>query len=84
MEFVKFIFSNFWTFIGFFLVICVIATVIKYLFDFIVELIHGKPTIQNITVPEGAKVITTKDKEADNKIESEVKVEVGNVDVRSN
>lgn len=29
----------------------VVTAVIKYVFDFIVELIHGKPVVQNLNIP---------------------------------
>lgn len=88
MEFLKFIFSNFWTFIGFFLLCCVATTVIKGLFDFIVELIHGKPTIQNITVDKiEEKKKAPKEKnppKATKDVNSDVIVDGGEVEVRRN
>lgn len=47
MEFLNFVFRGFWTFSGFFLLSLIGYSVIKAVFDFIVELIHGKPTIIN-------------------------------------
>lgn len=57
MEFVKFVFSSFWTFAGFFLFGFLAFIIIKAFFDFIVELIHGKQPIVNI--PESAKFISS-------------------------
>lgn len=91
MEFLKFIFSNFWTFIGFFLVLCVAATVVKSLLDFVVELIHGKPTIQNITLDKDTKVELPTKKEKKDKplkdtqdVSSGASISGGDVSVRRN
>lgn len=91
MEFVKFIFSNCWTFIGFFLVLCVVSTVVKELLDFVVELVHGKPTIQNITLDKGTKIEQSTKKEKKDKplkdtqdVSSGASISGGDVSVRRN
>ena len=82
MEFVKFVFSSFWTFSGFFFFAIIAYATLKSVFDFIVELIHGKPVI--INNPE--KIIETpklaeKVKKSVEKIDSSVKVDLADVSV---
>lgn len=87
MEIVNFIFNGhfgFWDFVGCFLVLFLVVTIIKYIFDFIVELIHGKPSVYYF--PEGTK-ITEKIKTPDNgkeKVDADVSMIVGDVSVRNN
>lgn len=42
MEFIKFIFDSFWTFVGFFALGLLAYAIINAVFNFIVELVHGK------------------------------------------
>ena len=90
MEFLNFVFRGFWTFSGFFLLSLIGCSIIKAVFDFIVELIHGKPTIINnpekiIGVSEKAteepKTIKKKTKEPTEKIDSSVKIDSADVSV---
>lgn len=48
VSFINFIFSSFWIFLGFIIILTILIGFIGELFDFIVELIHGKPINQNI------------------------------------
>lgn len=84
MEFLKFIFSNFWTFMGFFLLCCVGYAVIKALFDFVVELIHGKQTIQHINLPEGTKIEASTPKKMTQDAKGKVSIDGGDISVRRN
>lgn len=61
MEFIKFIFSSFWTFTGFFLILCAAATVVKSVFDFVVELAHGKPIVQNVILKKEEEIKNTEE-----------------------
>lgn len=91
MEFLEFVFGGgFWRFLGFFLLGLIGLSVIGTVFDFIVELIHGKPTIINnpekiIEVPEKItevpKTIKKKTKEPTEKIDSAVKIEAADVSI---
>lgn len=90
MEFLNFVFRGFWTFSGFFLLGLIGYSVIKAVFDFIVELVHGKPTIINnpekiIEVPEkiieAPKTIKKKTRESNEKIDSAVKIEAADVSI---
>lgn len=84
MEILKFVFGNFWTFMGVFLCLLVLASIMKNFFDFIVELIHGKQQIINYNLPK--EIQTTKETAVDenmNKVGSKVKLDVGKVEVRS-
>ena len=66
MEFVKFVFSSFWTFVGVFLLSLVAVSIIKTFFDFIVELVHGKQIIintsENTDKEKNEKEISNKNK----------------------
>lgn len=82
MDFLNFVFRDFWTFSGFFLFSLIGYSVIKAVFDFIVELIHGKPVIINnpekiIEAPELAEKV----KKTVEKIDSSVKVDSADVSV---
>ena len=82
MEFIKFVFSSFWTFAGFFFLSLIAYVVIKAVFDFIVELIHGKQVI--INNPE--KIIATeskpkKEEEPTEKVDASVAVSAADVSV---
>lgn len=90
MVFIEYIFNSFWRFLGFFVFSLIGYSVIKAVFDFIVELIHGKPTIINnpekiIGVSEKAteepKTIKKKTKEPTEKIDSSVKIDSADVSV---
>lgn len=91
MEFLEFVFGGgFWRFSGFFLLSLIGLSAIGTFFDFIVELIHGKPTIINnpekiIEVPkkitEVPKTIKKKTKEPTEKIDSAIKIEAADVSV---
>ena len=90
MVFIEYIFNSFWTFSGFFLLSLIGYSVIKAVFDFIVELINGKPTIINnpekiIGVSEKAteepKTIKKKTKKPTEKIDSSVKIDSADVSV---
>lgn len=84
MEFFKFIFTNFWTFIGFFLLCLVAVAIIKNIFDFVVELIHGKPVVNNYYLDKDIKIEEKQNKKSDKpKINSGVKVEAPKVNVRN-
>lgn len=80
MEFVKFIFSSFWIFFGFIVLVSLAITALKTVFSFIVELIHGKPTVVNL--PPGAKVEQKKPEE--NRVKGKITITGGDVQVRSN
>lgn len=90
MEILQFIFRDFWTFIGVFLMLIVIYELIKSFFDFIVELIHGKPQI--LSFPNGAKISSDQKeflypyKEAQpqttEKVDADVVIEGGDVEVK--
>ena len=82
MVFLNFVFRGFWTFSGFFLLSLIGYSVIKAVFDFIVELIHGKPVI--INNPEKiieAPKLAEKVKKTVEKIDSSVKVDSADVSV---
>lgn len=61
MVFFEFIFKSFWRFLGFILICGFALEGLKLVFDFFVELIHGKPTIQNLNIPADKVETTTKD-----------------------
>lgn len=84
MEFFKFIFSSFWTFAGFFLLSLVVVAIIKSAFDFVVELIHGKPMVNNYYLDKDVKI--EKKEKTDNKpkIDGKMKFEPPKVNVRNN
>lgn len=85
MNFIQFIFRGFWTFSGFFLLSLIGYSVIKAVFDFIVELIHGKQVIQHVHLPEGAKVVQKeKVQKSTEDINGSVCIEPAEVSVRSN
>lgn len=94
MEFVKFVFSSFWTFIGFFLFALIAYAALKAAFDFIVELIHGKPGENKICLNRDAKIemedgkvlkVSKKEKEKEpQKIKGGVKMTSSEVSVRGN
>ncbi len=82
MEFVRFVFSSFWTFAGFFFFAIIAYAVIKAAFDFIVELVHGKPLVINnpekiIETPKAVK----QPKNKPEKVDSSVKVSAADVSV---
>lgn len=80
MEFVKFVFSSFWTFSGFFFFAIIAYAILKAAFDFVVELIHGKPTI--INNPEKIiEVPKKKTREPTEKIDSSVKIDSADVSI---
>lgn len=84
MEFFRFIFSNFWTFAGFFLLSLVVVAIIKNTFDFVVELVHGKPIVNNYYLDKDVK-IEKKEKKSDKpKIDGKMKFEAPKVSVRNN
>lgn len=92
MEFIKFVFSSFWTFIGFFLFALIAYAALKAVFDFIVELIHGKPGENKICLNRDAKIemedgkvlkVSKKEKEPQ-KIKGGVKMTSSEVSVRGN
>lgn len=92
MEFIKFVFSSFWTFIGFFLFALIAYAALKAAFDFIVELIHGKPDENKICLNRDAKIemedgkvlkVSKKEKEPQ-KIKGGVKMTSSEVSVRGN
>ena len=79
MVFLNFVFEHFWKF---FLLSLIGYSVIKAVFDFIVELIHGKPVI--INNPEKiieAPKLAEKVKKSVEKIDSSVKVDSADVSV---
>lgn len=85
MDFFKFVFRDFWTFLGFFVLACVVLALVKSLFDFIVELIHGKPAIQHINLPEGTKIEEkTKTPKATKDVNGSIDMKPAKVDIRSN
>lgn len=56
MDFLHFIFCDAWHFIGMFLIMLLAVEFIKEVFDFFVELVHGKPVVQNINIPKDSNV----------------------------
>ena len=85
MEFLNFVFRDFWTFFGFFVFACIFLALIKTLCDFVVELIHGKPTIQHVNLPEGTKIEQkTKSPKMTNDVSGSVSMSPADVSVRSN
>lgn len=92
MEFLKFVFSSFWTFFGFVVFAVIALEVIKTFFDFIVELIHGKQPVVNI--PKEAKFVAKEEEDLKKKFKESVNdgrehaevgvtMEVGDVMVRN-
>lgn len=81
MNFLEFIFRDFWHWSGTVVILWVFATIIKSFFNFIVELIHGKKLTQNFNFPANTKIDFTKNKENDdvNKVSSGATI--SNVDV---
>ena len=85
MVFLNFVFRDFWTFLGFFLLSLIGYSVVKAVFDFIVELIHGKQVIQHVHLPEGTKVVQKeKVQKSTEDINGSVCIEPAEVSVRSN
>lgn len=83
MEFIRFVFSSFWNFLGFVVLVSLAITALKTFFNFVVELIHGKPTVVNL--PPGAKVEEKEQKkDSGNKVKGKVSISGGDVSVRSN
>lgn len=90
MGILQFIFRDFWTFIGCLLLIAVIFSLVKAFFDFIVELIHGKPQI--LSFPNGVKISPDQKeflypyKEAQpqttEKVDTDIVIEGGDVEVK--
>ena len=48
MGIINFIFSSFWIFLGIVILMILAIGLLNIIFEFIVELIHGKPVVQNI------------------------------------
>lgn len=85
MNFIQFIFRDVWTFFGFCLLVILGTALVKTVFDFIVELVHGKQTIQHVHLPEGTKVEQkAKEQKATEDINGSVYMEPAEVSVRSN
>lgn len=51
MIFFEFVFQSFWHFLGFVALSGLVLECLRLFFNFIVELIHGKPVIQNLKIP---------------------------------
>lgn len=92
MEFFEFVFKSFWHFLGFLLISGVALQLVRYIFDFFVELIHGKPIIQNVSIPidkvEEVKDLSKEESKAkeNNKghgFDQKLKMNIGKVEVIS-
>lgn len=85
MNFIQFVFRDVWTFFGFCLLVILGTVLVKTVFDFIVELIHGKQAIQHVHLPEGTKVVQKeKEQKSTEDINGSVYIEPAEVSVRSN
>lgn len=85
MDFIQFVFRDVWTFFGFCLLVILGTALVKAVFDFIVELIHGKQVIQHVHLPEGTKVVQKeKVQKSTEDINGSVCIEPAEVSVRSN
>jgi hypothetical protein len=47
MEFLKFIFSSFYVWLGFIIILIVAGAILNTVLDFIVEMFYGKPPVTN-------------------------------------
>lgn len=80
LEILEWIFGSFWRFAGVCAILILIIDLIKLFFDFIVELIHGKQTIQNFNLPENTKI---EEKKEINKVSSGASVSNADVFVKN-
>ena len=64
---------------------CIFLALIKTFCDFVVELIHGKPAIQHINLPDGTKIEQKiKSPKTTNDVSGSVSMSPADVSVRSN